>query len=103
MQYDVPVADIEIDSWCTPADATIDGVVAGSSSQAAFCTSWDGLYHSTPFTPNTVVSSVACNDPAPTWIYEIEPTPIDTELVKVSIDSTSGLIWLKPLAVGTVD
>ena len=65
------------------------------------CKGWDGLYASYPFTPNSVTSSAVCNDPAPTWIYEINPSTIDTKLVKITIDSSTNTINLKPMSTGT--
>ena len=91
MAWDVPVSTQETDAWCTPADATISTVAPGFAT-APFCVNWDGVYHSIPFTPNSVTQNVVCNDPAPTWIYEIDPAPIDTKFIKIAIDSTTNMI-----------
>ena len=100
MSWDVPVSTQEVDSWCTPASPAINTVVAGSST-AAICKAWDGIYSSYPFTPNSVTSSAVCNDLAPTWIYEINPSTIDTKLVKITIDSKTNTINLKPMNTGS--
>ena len=46
--------------------------------------------------PNT------CTDAAPTWIYEIDQTPIVSvkDFLKVSIDPLKGLVWLKGMSGG---
>ena len=100
MSWDVPVSTQETDSWCTAASSTINTVAAGSTT-AAICKNWDGVYSSYAFTPNSATSSSTCNDPAPTWIYEINPSTIDTKLVKVTIDSTTNTINLKPMTTGS--
>ena len=96
---DVPVTTIEDDSWCSIPDTTITSITPGSVSDS-FCFSWDETYYSLPFTPPIATATSDCNDPAPTWMYSIDQSRLNSNLVKVSIDATTNTIWLKPMLAG---
>lgn len=96
---DVPVTTIEDDSWCSVPDATITSITPGSA-DGSFCFSWDETYYSIPFTPPTAIATLECNDPAPTWMYSIDQTRLNSDIVKVSVDPGSNTIWLKPMLAG---
>ena len=95
----MPVTNLEDDTWCSPSDAPITSVVPGSVSDK-FCIEWDGTYYSLPFVPPKATATQECNDPAPTWAYQIDQGNFNSQIIKVQIDATTKTIWLKPMLAG---
>ena len=58
-------------------------------SATKLCTSWDGVYRSTPFEPNKVTAPQECSDVAPTWVYRVINKSFKDEknYLKVTVDS----------------
>ena len=92
------------ESWCSPASSTITTTAAGSFTQSnALCISYDNTYYDFDFNPNTATGSSTCTDVAPTWIYQVDQTPMAAlaDHFKISIDAKTNKIWLKAQTGGT--
>lgn len=66
------------DTWCSTPGSSISATAAGSVIQTTpICMGYDDTYYDYDFNPNTATgSSSTCTDLAPTWVYDIDQTPV---------------------------
>ena len=98
--YDEAFDKLEDDSWCSPATDTVTSVTPGAMSDF-LCTYYDDSLYQVPFTPNTATTSSGdCADTAPTWIYSVDDTPIQSvrNNLQVSIDSETNMLNVRGLS-----
>ena len=90
------------DTWCT-LKATNVAITAGSAiTTEPKCFGYDDQFTPVSFNPPIATATTVCEDPPTTWHYEIDSTPVDgdIETIKISIDSSKGIFYVKGLTGG---